>query len=117
MAQGDYVVVDLEKKDDRVTLILHVMLHPFKVNNCVLSNPDASCFQLDSVFFQFLALFSLDWEAFGKNLEQHHKGKCSHRGGEENKRKIVIHNRESCVCSMTSVSCLSTSQRVVEGKS
>ena len=29
VAQGDYVVIDLEKNDDRVTFILHEHMHPF----------------------------------------------------------------------------------------
>ena len=29
MAQGDYVVLDLEKQEDRVTLILHESYYPF----------------------------------------------------------------------------------------
>ena len=33
VAQGDYVVIDLERKrDDRVTLILHELHHPFNKN-------------------------------------------------------------------------------------
>lgn len=42
VAQGDYVVVDLEKKnDDRVTFILHSLLHPFNKNECEISSPEA----------------------------------------------------------------------------
>lgn len=46
VVQGDYVVVDLEKnKDNRVTLILHSVLHPFEVNLYLSSSPEVGCFQ------------------------------------------------------------------------
>ena len=46
VAQGDYVVLDLEKQEDRVTLILHELYHPFNRNDSENNNPDAACFNL-----------------------------------------------------------------------
>ena len=50
VAQGDYVVVDLEKQEDRVTLILHEHNHPFSKNDCENNSPDAGCFNLAAEF-------------------------------------------------------------------
>ena len=50
VAQGDYVVIDLEKKDDRITFILHESYHPFNKNECELGSPDARCFNLENKF-------------------------------------------------------------------
>ena len=54
VAQGDFVVVDLEKqKDDRVTFILHHLLHPFDKNECEMSSPQADCFDLKTLFTDY----------------------------------------------------------------
>ena len=50
VAQGDYVVIDLENKDDRVTIILHEHEHPFSKNDCENGSPDAGCFNLAQEF-------------------------------------------------------------------
>ena len=53
-AQGAYVVVDLEKKkDDRVTFILHHLLHPFDKNECEISSPEAGCLELPALFTDY----------------------------------------------------------------
>lgn len=54
VAQGDYVVVDLEKnKDDRVTFILHFLMHPFDKNECEISSPQAGCLDLGTLFTDY----------------------------------------------------------------
>jgi hypothetical protein len=50
MVQDDYVVIDLEKKDDRVTIILQEHRHPFNKAECENGSPDASCFNLATEF-------------------------------------------------------------------
>jgi hypothetical protein len=50
VAQGDYVVIDLEKKDDRVTIILQEHRHPFNKAECENGNPDAGCFNMATEF-------------------------------------------------------------------
>jgi hypothetical protein len=50
VAQGDYVVIDLEKKDDRVTIILHELQHPFDKNEFENGSPNAGCFNLATEF-------------------------------------------------------------------
>jgi hypothetical protein len=50
VAQGDYVVIDLEKQDDRVTIILHEHRHPFHKAECENGSPDAGCFNLATEF-------------------------------------------------------------------
>ena len=50
MAQRDYVVIDLEKKEDRVTFILHEAYYPFNKNECENGSPDAACFNLEKEF-------------------------------------------------------------------
>ena len=42
VVQGDYVVIDLEKKDDRITFILHESYHHFN-NECELGSPHVRC--------------------------------------------------------------------------
>ena len=41
VVQGDYVVIDREKNDDRVTFILHEHMHPFSKNQCEIGSHDA----------------------------------------------------------------------------
>ncbi len=50
VAQGDYVVIDLEKNDDRVTFILHEHMHPFSKNQCEIGSPDAGPLNLQREF-------------------------------------------------------------------
>jgi hypothetical protein len=50
VAQGDYVVIDLEKKEDRVTFILHESYHPFNKNECENNSPNAGCLNLAKEF-------------------------------------------------------------------
>ena len=46
VAQGDYVLIDLEKKDDSITFILYESYHPFNKNECENDSLDAACFNL-----------------------------------------------------------------------
>ena len=48
--QGNYVVIDLEKKEDRVTFILHESYHPFNKNEYENGSPDAACFNIQTEF-------------------------------------------------------------------
>ena len=50
VAQGDYVVIDLEKQEDQITFILQEAHHPFNKNECELGSPDAHCFNLEKEF-------------------------------------------------------------------
>lgn len=50
VAQGDYVVIDMEKKDDRITFILHEHEHPFDKNQCEIGSPDAGPLNLSKEF-------------------------------------------------------------------
>ena len=50
VAQGEYVVLDLEKQEDRVTLILQESYHPFSKNDCENNSPYAACFNLAAEF-------------------------------------------------------------------
>ena len=34
IVQRDYVVIDLEKKDDQITFTIHEFYHPFNRNEC-----------------------------------------------------------------------------------
>ena len=50
VAQGDYVVIDIQKNDDMVTFILHEGIHPFDKNQCENASPDAGPLDLAREF-------------------------------------------------------------------
>lgn len=50
VAQGNYVVIDLEKQEDQITFILQEASHPFNKNECELGSPDARYFNLEKEF-------------------------------------------------------------------
>ena len=53
VAQGDYVVIDLEKNEDRVTIILHEYEHPFDKNQCEIGSPLAGPLNLAREFSDY----------------------------------------------------------------
>ena len=50
VSQGDFVVLDMEKNDDRITFILHEHEHPFDKNQCELVSTDAGPLDLAREF-------------------------------------------------------------------
>jgi hypothetical protein len=50
VAQGDYVVIDLKKKKNRIIFYFHESYLSFNKNECKNGSSDASCFNLHTEF-------------------------------------------------------------------
>ena len=92
VAQGDYVVVDLEKQEDRVTLILHEHEHPFSKNDCENNSPDAACFNLAAEFQDYACNAPWTGKRLGRllnNVTRVNGALLEAKKGKEKKKAVV----------------------------
>ena len=88
VAQGDYVVVDLEKKkDDRVTFLLHFLKHAFSKTECQISSPEAVGLDLDGVFSNFALNAPWTGKRLGRLLNNVTKVNAAIEEGNKGKKK------------------------------
>ena len=92
VAQGDYVVIDLEKKEDRVTFILHESYHPFNKNECENGSPDAACFNLQTEFQDYACNAPWTGKRLGRllnNVTRVNGALLEARKGKEKRKQVV----------------------------
>ena len=99
VAQGDYVVIDLEKKEDRITFILHEAYHPFNKNECENGSTDAACFNLEKEFQDYACNAPWTGKRLGRllnNMTRVNGALLEAKKGKE-KKKLVISERHKRV--------------------
>ena len=99
VAQGVYVVIDLENKDDCVTIILHEHYHPFSKNDCENGSPDARCFNLAHEFQDYACNAPWTGKRLGRllnNVTRVNGALQEAKKGKEKKRQSFQNDQNLC---------------------